>query len=256
MEPSEVFRDILLAAVQIPEPFSALSEDDKKSARELLPLFEHAESQYGVGPHSEVIRALLLSKNGRFEEALVLAEQRNREAPNWKTAVAVANAARRGGDLNRAAAMFAKGAEHDPQDLTCFLEIGDIRLRQARWADALSAYEAALAKEPSHQQACQPPGWRDEPARRGRARAAASRGGCTKARKVLPGVWPAVSVAAEVGCLLGAGEVLQRPLPHPRGGRLRAGSRGLHEECTHVHFLAGPWRTLDGNSHVRFSRCH
>ena len=151
MEPSEVFRNILQAAVQIPEPFSALSEDDKKSARELLALFEHAESQYGVGPHSEVIRALLLSKNGRFEEALALAEQRNREAPNWKTAVAVANAARRGGDLNRAAAMFAKGAEHDPQDLTCFLEIGDIRLRQARWADALSAYEAALAKEPSHQ---------------------------------------------------------------------------------------------------------
>jgi hypothetical protein len=30
MEPSEVFRDILQAAVQIPEPFSALSEDDKK----------------------------------------------------------------------------------------------------------------------------------------------------------------------------------------------------------------------------------
>lgn len=151
MEPSDIFRDILQAAVQIPEPFSSLSEDDKKSARQLLSLFEQAESQYGVGPNGDVMRALLLSKNGRFAEALALAEQRYRQAPNWKTAVAAANAARRGGDLDRAAAMFAKGAEHDPQDVTCFLEIGDIRLHQSRWADALAAYEEALAKEPSHQ---------------------------------------------------------------------------------------------------------
>ena len=38
-------------------------------------------------------------------------------------------------------------------------------------------------------------------------------------------MWPAVSVAAEVGCLLGAGEVLQRPLPRPRDGRLREALR-------------------------------
>jgi len=151
MEPSSIFRDILQAAVRIPEPFSSLSEDDKKSARQLLSLFEQAESQYGGGPDGDVMKALLLGKNGRFAEALALAEQRYRQAPNWNTVVAAANAARRGGDFDRAAAMFAKGAEHDPQDVTCFLEIGDIRLHQSRLADSLAAYEEALAKEPSHQ---------------------------------------------------------------------------------------------------------
>lgn len=70
---------------------------------------------------------------------------------DWETAVAVANASRRAGDLERAVTMFAEGAGHDPQDVTCLLEIGDIRLDQDRWADALGAYEKTLAKDADHQ---------------------------------------------------------------------------------------------------------
>jgi tetratricopeptide (TPR) repeat protein len=151
VKPGNIVRDIYQAAVEIPEPFSSLSEDDKQSARGLLTRFEQAEAKYGVLPHSEILRPMLLSKNGRYEEALALTDQRYRQAPNWETAVAVANAARRAGDLERAVAMFAKGAEHDPEDVTCFLEIGDIRLEQERWADALAAYEKALAKDAEHQ---------------------------------------------------------------------------------------------------------
>lgn len=150
MKPGDIVRDIYQAAVEIPEPFSSLSEDDKHSARRLLTRFEEAEAKYGVLPHGAILRPMLLSKNGRYEEALALTEQRYRQAPNWETAVAVANAARRAGDLERAAAMFAQGAEHDPKDVTCFLEIGDIRLGQGRWADALSAYDRALAKDAEH----------------------------------------------------------------------------------------------------------
>jgi tetratricopeptide (TPR) repeat protein len=151
MKPGDIVRDIYQAAVDVPEPFSSLSEDDKQSARRLLTRFEQAEAKYGTLPHAEILRPMLLSKSGRYSEALALTDQRYRQSPNWETAVAVANAARRAGDLERAVAMFAKGAEHDPEDVTCFLEIGDIRLEQERWADALAAYEKALAKDAEHQ---------------------------------------------------------------------------------------------------------
>ena len=151
MNPSEVVREIYRSAVQIPEPFTSLSEDEKQSACRLITRFEEAEATYGVLPHNEILRPMLLSKNGRYEEALALTEQRYRQIPNWETAVAVANAARRGGNMERAVEMFAKGAEHDPADVTCFLEIGDIRLAQDRWDDALAYYEKALTKDEKNQ---------------------------------------------------------------------------------------------------------
>jgi tetratricopeptide (TPR) repeat protein len=150
MKPSEIVRDIYHAAVEIPEPFSSLSHDQKRSAGRLLTRFEEAESKYGVLPHAEILHPMLLSKNGRYKEALALTQQHYRQAPNWETAVAVANAARRAGDLEGAVTMFAKSEEHDPDDVTCLLEIGDIRLEQDRCADALVAYEKALAKESNH----------------------------------------------------------------------------------------------------------
>lgn len=151
MNPGDIVREIYQAAVEIPEPFSSLSENDKQSARRLLTRFEDAKAKYGSLPHDEILQPMLLSKNGRYDEALDLTERRYRQTPNWETAIAVANAARRAGDLERAAAMFSKGAEHDPADETCFLEIGDIRLEQDRWTDALAAYEKALAKDAEHQ---------------------------------------------------------------------------------------------------------
>jgi tetratricopeptide (TPR) repeat protein len=151
MKPGDIVREIYQAALEIPEPFSSLSEDAKRSAGKLMTRFEEAEARYGGLPHGDILRPMLLSKNGRYEEALALTEQRYQQAPNWETAVAAANAARRAGDVDRAAALFAKGAEHDPEDVTCFLEIGDIRLEQNRWADAHSAYERALAKDAEHQ---------------------------------------------------------------------------------------------------------
>lgn len=151
MKPDAIVRDIYQAAVEIPEPYSSLSKDQKQSASRLLSRFEEAEAKYGELPHSAILRPMLLSKNGRYEEALALTEQRYQQAPGWDTAVAAANAARRAGDPERAAAMFARGAKHDPDDVTCFLEIGDIRLEQDRWADALASYEMVLAKDAEHQ---------------------------------------------------------------------------------------------------------
>lgn len=151
MKPGDIVREIYQAAVAITEPFSSLSDDEKQSARKLMTRFEEAEAKYGALPHADLLRPMLLSKNGRYDESLALTEQHYRQSPNWETAVAAANAARRAGDLERAAAMFAKGTEHDPDDLTCFLEVGDIRLEQDRCAEALAAYEQAIGKDAEHQ---------------------------------------------------------------------------------------------------------
>jgi tetratricopeptide (TPR) repeat protein len=150
MKLDDIAREIYQAAVEIPEPFSSLSEDDKQHAGRLMTRFEEAEAKYGVLPHREILRPML-SKNGRHDEAHALTEQRYQQDPSWEAAVAVANAARRAGDLERAVAMFAKGAEYDPDDVTCWLEVGDILLEQDRFADALDAYEKALAKDATHE---------------------------------------------------------------------------------------------------------
>jgi tetratricopeptide (TPR) repeat protein len=151
MKPNDIVRDIYQAAVEIAEPYSSLSAADKRAAAKLLARFEEAEAKHGTLPHADILRPMLLSKNGRHDEAAAWTAERYRQDPSWQTAVAAANAARRGGDPDRAAALFAKAAEHDPDDVTCFLEIGDIRLEQDRWADALASYEKALAKDARHQ---------------------------------------------------------------------------------------------------------
>lgn len=151
MKPDAIFREIYQAAAQVSEPFSSLSDDEKQSAIKLLSRFEEAEAEHGELPHRDLLHPLLLSKNGRHEESLALTEQRFRQEPNWERAAAAANAARRAGDMDRAVAMFTAAAEYDPDDVTCFLEVGDIRLEQDRWGDALAAYEKALAKDDEHQ---------------------------------------------------------------------------------------------------------
>ncbi len=148
---TSMIRKISHAAMQLPEPFSSLAEDEKRHAAELMARFEALESQHGALPQSDLLRPMLLSKNGRYDEALALTAERYQQSPNWNMAVAAANAARRAGDIEGAAALFAKGAEHDPDDVTCWLEVGDIRLGQDRWADALAAYEKALARDGAQQ---------------------------------------------------------------------------------------------------------
>ena len=148
MDPSEVAARFFLAAAEIPEPFSSLSESQKQMASELLDRFDAAESALGSLPRSEVIRPMLLCKNGRYKEAIDVTDRAHRQAPSWKSAVAVANTARRAGDLERAVAMFAEASRHDVHDATALLEVGDIHLAQGRWSDAIAAYEEALVREP------------------------------------------------------------------------------------------------------------
>lgn len=151
MNIADALREIYYAATEIPEPFSDLSEEGKEQARALLSRFEELEAKHGAMPHRELLLPMLLSKNGRHDDALVFTEQQYRDAPNWESSVAVANVARRAGNLERAVEMFATASRHDSGDVTCWLEIGDIRLEQERFAEALEAYETALATDAGHQ---------------------------------------------------------------------------------------------------------
>ena len=151
MEIANAVNEIYSAAIEIREPFSVLSDDEREQATELLARFEALEARHGPLPHRELLRPMLLSKNGRHDDALRVTELQYRTAPNWESAVAVANAARRASNLELAVVMFAAAASHDPGDVTCWLEAGDIHLGQERFSEALEAYETALAKEADHQ---------------------------------------------------------------------------------------------------------
>lgn len=147
----DTVREIYYAAMQIHEPFASLSGKAKEQAMELLSRFDALELKHGPLPYRQLLRPMLLSKNGQYEAALAMTEQQYREAPDWTSAVAVANAARRAGNLERAIAMFTAAGRHDPDDVSCWLEVGDIHLEQQRFAEALEAYELVLAKERDHQ---------------------------------------------------------------------------------------------------------
>lgn len=155
MTPEENLRDIYLQTMDIPEPYAELSPQDKTLASDLLYWFESLEKKWddlpGDIPHRNILRPMLLAKNGRFEESLAFTQQQYASSPGWDTAVALANAARRVGNLEKAIEMFSRATEYDPGDITCYLELGDIRLEQGEYQQALTDYEKVLAVDPFHQ---------------------------------------------------------------------------------------------------------
>ncbi|MCL2849100.1 MAG: tetratricopeptide repeat protein [Micrococcales bacterium] len=150
-DPEAIVSELYHTAMTIPEPYSSLSGKQKRLASKLVKRFDKAEAKHGPLPNGDILRPMLLSKNGQYTEALELAKAQYDQNPTWNTAGAVANAARRLGDLDYAVQMFTVAAEHDPDDDTCFLDIGDTYLEQDRWAEALTAYETVLAKDSAHQ---------------------------------------------------------------------------------------------------------
>jgi tetratricopeptide (TPR) repeat protein len=149
-DPLGPVRHIYEAALEIPEPYSDLSPDAVQAAAALLDEFDALAAAHPDLPRVDMLRPILLSKNGRHDEARETSAGRYAEAPGWETAVAAANAARRSGDMEEAATLFADATAHDPDDLACLLEVGDIRLEQARWDEALTAYERVLARDDAH----------------------------------------------------------------------------------------------------------
>lgn len=151
MNTVEIVQEIFDLANELPEPYSSLSSEEREKASALLERFQRSEEKIGELPYRNVMIPLLFSKNGMLEEALSFTEENYANSPNWDTAIACANSARRSGNIEQAIEMFKKGIEHDPSDISCWLEIGDIKLEQSRYQEALEAYAQALEKNSSHQ---------------------------------------------------------------------------------------------------------
>jgi|GEM_PF-2684007 hypothetical protein len=96
---NDEIREIYDAAMCIPEPYSSLTDDEKHVAKHLLERLNKLESEYETLPLNELLRPMLLSKNGKHAEAIAFTEQQYEREPSWMSAIALANAARRGGDI-------------------------------------------------------------------------------------------------------------------------------------------------------------
>jgi tetratricopeptide (TPR) repeat protein len=144
-------RQIYDAATCIPEPYSDLTDEEKHVARYLLDRFDEISLEFGILPLHELLRPMLLSKNGKHAEAVAFSEKQFEETPSWMSAIALANAARRAGDIEYSLRMFTQSALYDSDDVTCWLEVGDMRLERQEFPEALEAYEMALSIDAMHQ---------------------------------------------------------------------------------------------------------
>ena len=124
-----------------------LSADLGQHLSEALMLVRQIITDHGSSDKSLIVETMILGKLGRYEEATAVAAQALLERPNWATAIAAANIARRSGNQMETIRLFTQASILDPTDTSAFLEVGDLHLESSRWADALAAYDAALARE-------------------------------------------------------------------------------------------------------------
>jgi tetratricopeptide (TPR) repeat protein len=95
-----------------------------------------------------LVRAGLLRKAGRFDDALAVAGPIE-QAKEFSRAMAIGLALRRKGLFEASANAFARGIELEPGNVTGYLEAGDSHFEGQRWSQALQQYRAALEVEPA-----------------------------------------------------------------------------------------------------------
>lgn len=118
-----------------------------ESMRRWGDLIERFAKQFpGAGP-TTMLRAGILRKAGRFEEALVLVKEALNESPDWHTATALGLIYREKGEPQAAEGAFRLALQLDPSDISARLEAGDTFFERDDWQSALRWYEDALSKD-------------------------------------------------------------------------------------------------------------
>jgi tetratricopeptide (TPR) repeat protein len=106
--------------------------------------------QGGSNDLTVLFKGQMLSKSGRFDEAVQLAERAAEINPTFRTATAAAMANKRAGNVEGAVGWFWRASELDPKNETGLLDIGDTYAGLSQWDKALAAYEAALKRVANH----------------------------------------------------------------------------------------------------------
>lgn len=109
-----------------------------------------AETAHGFDSKLLVLKLMAMRKLGRFGEAVEEGKAAHAANPSWHSAIAIANTLKRAGDVGGAIAYFREAAQLDAGDVSALLEVGDMDIAKEDWAEALEAYEQALAREPKH----------------------------------------------------------------------------------------------------------
>jgi tetratricopeptide (TPR) repeat protein len=97
-----------------------------------------------------MLKAGLLRKAGRYDDAESAVRPAVDGAPDWHTSTALGLILREKGDPDGAADAFRLALDLDPADLSARLEAGDTYLEVGRWQAALEWYTEVLAKDSRH----------------------------------------------------------------------------------------------------------
>lgn len=132
--------------VRIPEGRQASAKRRRLTAR-WAALLEQAAPRYRPGGMLTLIRAGLLRKADRLDDALAVAGPLA-EAASFNQAAAIGLALRRKGLFAESACAFARSVEIEPQNEAGYLEAGDSCVEAGDWLAARGWYEGALRVEP------------------------------------------------------------------------------------------------------------
>lgn len=116
----------------------------------LLPVCTHLLARYGAHSHLSFAAARAARNIGDIDQAIAIGEAAYRAEPCWMSASARAIGHRAKGDVEASIAAYKDAAKHDPNDLTAWLDIGDITLGAGRVDEASDAYDRVLEREPAH----------------------------------------------------------------------------------------------------------
>jgi tetratricopeptide (TPR) repeat protein len=137
----------LLALVLTNLPESRLNTATRlRQARRWACVSERVLPKMGDGP-SLMARVGILRKAGLFDEALRIAKTAYETEPDWHKATALGLILRQKGDFKAAADAFEAALRLDPDDMTAYLEAGDMFFEAEHWQEACEWYQRALAKD-------------------------------------------------------------------------------------------------------------
>jgi|GEM_PF-3498998 len=111
---------------------------------------DRMEAVLGASDQTVLFKGQMLSKSGRFQEAIAMAEKAAEANPTFRTATAAAMAHKRAGDVEGAVRWFWRASELDLKNETGLLDIGDTYAARGEWQKSLEAYEEALKRVPNH----------------------------------------------------------------------------------------------------------